>query len=78
MNTIRIVTHYCPGNKDGDYVSVDVVLNNRVVKSYGDHYHDEGSTKAEAFVEGLQFLNQNCGWEVLEEDVDDAPREYCE
>jgi hypothetical protein len=57
----KIVIHYAIEDKecDGDYISVDIIFNNKKVKSYGDAYHDHGLQKALAFVEGCEFITQN-------------------
>ena len=55
MNTIQIVTHYEEDDPDGDgdYLAVDVLVNDEIVMEYGDAYHDKGSEKADSFVAGV-------------------------
>ena len=49
-----IIYHY-PKSDDrcmGDYWTVDVCLNDSILTSYGDYYHDKGGEKATAFIQG--------------------------
>lgn len=54
---VEIVTHYAEEDTDfsGDYYSVDVKINGKVVRHYSDHYHDKGAEKADSFVDGYLF-----------------------
>lgn len=39
----------------GDYWGVDVKIDGKLVKEYGDYYHDKGSEQAIGFVAGLRY-----------------------
>lgn len=40
---------------DGDYSGVRVIIDDKVLKEYGDHYHDKGAEKAKGFVDGYTY-----------------------
>lgn len=39
----------------GDYNSVEVAFDGKTVASFGDYYHDKGSDRAKAFIQGAEF-----------------------
>lgn len=41
----------------GDYSEVAVILDNKVLVKYGDHYHDKGKETAIGFVDGFNFIS---------------------
>lgn len=51
---LKIVLHYDIGNDefDGDYSAVSVYFGSKLLKRYGDYYHDKGEERAESFCEG--------------------------
>lgn len=56
---VEIVKHF---NKDDvdfreDYRSVEVFINGKSVRQYGDYYHEKGDICAENFADGLSFSN---------------------
>lgn len=54
---LEIIHHYDKEDKDCscDYWSVDVKVGGRLVRHYSDYYHDKGSERAEAFLDGVMF-----------------------
>lgn len=52
---IEIIEHYEKNDNQfwGDYLSVEVRINGKRVRHYGDYYHDKGNVRAEAFVDGI-------------------------
>jgi hypothetical protein len=42
----------------GDYLNVTVEMNGKVLKEYGDEYHDKGRHKALAFAEGYKYYSE--------------------
>lgn len=54
---IQIITHYNKNDEDfsGDYTSVHIDIDNKVVAEFGDSYHDKGIKKAEGFINGLEW-----------------------
>lgn len=57
---ITIKTYYDKLDKDfsEDYIGIDVLLDKKVIYSYGDDYHDKGQIKAEAFLAGVLSVFQ--------------------
>ena len=51
------LTHFDKDDEDfgGDYASVSIFVNGKEVITYGDHYHEKGRERAEAFIEGLEY-----------------------
>lgn len=43
------------GDCGGDYSEVEVLIDDVVVVTYGDYYHDKGDVAADAFVAGYLF-----------------------
>jgi hypothetical protein len=41
-----------------DEIGVNVIIDDKIVASYGDYYHDKGSIKAVAFIEGYCFAKE--------------------
>ena len=52
-----IITHFedIDSDCDGDYFSVDVLIDDELVIEYGDWYHDNGAEKAGAFIKGIEY-----------------------
>lgn len=75
---IEIITHYSKDDPqcNGDYRSVDVKIDGKMIESYGDSYHEKGDIRAESFVEGvkwaLETINEYDGIEVTQLDVADS------
>ena len=74
---VRVVTHYCERDPEciGDYDGIEIFVDNQLVKTYGDYYHDKGSEKAEGFVEGLSWLEERYGARAQVEHVKKADRQ---
>jgi hypothetical protein len=53
----KIVTHYEKSDKKfmGDYSDIELFIDDKLVKTFGDYYHDKGSEKVEAFIEGVEW-----------------------
>lgn len=74
MRKFKVITHFTEDDEDcsGDYSSVSIEdEKGSVVASYGDHYHDKGTEKAEGFIEGVKFALQE-DIEVEEININDA------
>jgi len=69
---IKIITHYPKGNLGGDYTSIEIKVNGKTVRKYGDSYHDKGKEISEGFLDGLFFLTGD-KLDVERVDIDDAP-----
>lgn len=54
---IEIVTIYPDHDPEcvGDYESVEVEFDGKVVIRFGDYYHEKGDVRADAFVRGVQY-----------------------
>lgn len=61
MQKLKIILHYNIGNDDfdGDYSAASVYLGKKLLKRFGDHYHDKGEERAESFSEGYATAK---GW----------------
>lgn len=55
--TALIVTHYESSDEecDGDYYDIELFIDNKLVKTFGDYYHDKGEERVDAFIEGVEF-----------------------
>lgn len=51
---IEVIYHYSKEDPDcdGDYYDVEIFFDEVLVQTYGDYYHDKGSIKVEAWLEG--------------------------
>jgi len=62
VERIEVITHYPEDDKEclGDYIDIEIVVTGssgaQRYQRYGDHYHDNGSDKAEGFVDALQLI----------------------
>jgi hypothetical protein len=54
MLELTIVEIFSREDEDfgGDYIEVEVRDGDDLITEYGDHYHDKGRERAEAFIEG--------------------------
>lgn len=61
---IQTITHFDEDDQKfyRDYLSVEVVVDGKVAQQYGDSYHDKGTERAAAFVEGLTFGKDVKNW----------------
>ena len=61
MKKVEIQIFYPKCDKDfkSDYWYVKVLIDDKIIKSYNDHYHDKGLLKAKAFVEGLMYIQKD-------------------
>lgn len=75
---IKIVTKYCNDDTEfmSDYLGVDVYVDDPLVRSYGDYYHDKGDIRAESFVEGLTYGMSKKMYTILHEKIN-FDQEYC-
>lgn len=64
MKTFRVETAYESLGEDdngyygeGDYHYIEVIdtVTNKVVKRYGDEYHDKGTQKLDGFFDGIKY-----------------------
>lgn len=57
MRKIEVVTHYFEDDPNfyGDYAFITIEEDGKVVKTFGDYYHDKGKEKAEGFIAGLEY-----------------------
>jgi hypothetical protein len=46
-------------NCEGDYWEVRLISDGKMIKGYGDYYHDKGSEKISAFIEGINYVTGN-------------------
>lgn len=71
IKEVRVMTHFCSDDVecDGDYCQVDLMIDDKVVKSWGDYYHDNGSEKCASFIEGMKFVQ---GSSILIHNIDVA------
>tara|TARA_R110002073_G_scaffold144403_4_gene296510 strand:- start:1116 stop:1358 length:243 start_codon:yes stop_codon:yes gene_type:complete len=51
----------------GDYGAVEVYMNDKLVKSYGDYYHDKGDIAADAFIEGYLYCSGDKNTKIIRE-----------
>jgi hypothetical protein len=58
MTNIKIVTEYCKCDTDfsSDYLGVSLYIDEKLIRSYGDYYHEKGDIRADAFVDAIEFL----------------------
>lgn len=58
---VTILTHFSKDDTDcsGDYYDIEIIINDKVVMTYNDYYHDKGEEKATGFIDGLQYLSNN-------------------
>ena len=61
IKEIIVVTHFCSDDPecDGDYCQVDLMIDDKMVKSWDDYYHDQGIEKCKSFIEGMEFVQGN-------------------
>lgn len=51
------VTHYSEDDTKfwGDYYSVELLKDDKVIASYGDHYHEKGEERLQGFIAGIEW-----------------------
>ncbi len=54
-----------------DYLSMEVIIDGKVVRDYGDNLHDRGLEKAEAFIDGF-LCGKNKNWTPVTRKVADG------
>ena len=66
--TVQQVIHYDKDDKEFvyDYHSIDLLVDDKKVVSYGDYCHDSGREKAIGFVDALKFVYGKNNVEVLD------------
>jgi hypothetical protein len=71
---IEIRTHYAKDDPDciSDYCSVELFVDDNLVKTYGDAYHDDGRIKARAFAEGIVFGHRPAHFQEGEPEVEET------
>ena len=74
VNIVKLVTHFFEDDEDqsGDYAGVDLYINDKMVKSFGDYYHDKGLEKAEAWVDCIRWIIDD-DIKVERENISDVP-----
>lgn len=55
---------------DGDYYDVEVFIDGKLVKKYGDYYHDKGEIRAEEFLNGVKHV-VGPSFKILRESIAD-------
>ena len=57
IKSIKVITHFFDNDPEcgGDYQSIEVIINNKLVEEYGDYYHDHSQDKIEGFLNGLKW-----------------------
>lgn len=60
MQKIKIITHYAEDDPscENDYYQIEIFVNDKLVKTYGDQYHDKGREKAQGFMDGIRALTE--------------------
>lgn len=72
MIQIKIITHYLVDDPEfeGDYTQIEIFMNmglgHKLVKTYGDYYHDKGDEKAAGFMDGISALTDDYSIEEIE------------
>lgn len=58
---VNIITHYFKDDEEfsGDYSSIDILINNKKVISYGDAYHDSGDERVKGFLDAFEYIYGN-------------------
>lgn len=76
MIHFREVIHYSERDKNcgGDYREIEIFMDDKLVETYGDHYHDKGRDKSEGFYDAVNLLLQEVEWDW--ETVQIADYEY--
>lgn len=65
---LKLITHFeeCEEEDfDGEYWGVSLWYNDKLIKSYGDYYHEKGEEKMEGFLDGLMAT----GYELEVEEI---------
>lgn len=57
---VKIVTHYQIEDTEcnGDYYDIELFIDGKLVKEFGDYYHEKGDVKVEAFLEGIKYATK--------------------
>ena len=72
--TATLLFHYSTDDPEfqNEYHSVEIFVDGKKVREYGDWYHDKGKEKASAFLEGFE-LGQRMPFEkIFKEEVADS------
>ena len=58
IEEVEVVTHFCSDDLecDGDYCQVDLIINDKIIRSWDDYYHDKGAEKCVSLIEGVEFV----------------------
>lgn len=70
----KVQVHYVFPSKDdfgGDYYSVRLLFDGKVVATFGDYYHDKGDVQAESFVRGFFAAHDKKLPKLILKDVED-------
>ena len=61
IKEVTVVTHFCSDDTecDGDYCQVDLMIDDKVARSWDDYYHDQGAEKCKSFIGGMEFIQIN-------------------
>lgn len=70
---ILIITHYAKDDPQFvyDYCDIEIFVDGKLVKEYGDYYHDNGKEKVEGFIDAYKDIYGKDTIFVLERDVAD-------
>ena len=55
---IKKIIHYSEDDPEfsSDYTSIDLYINDKLVYTYGDYYHDKGQEKIEGFIDCIDYM----------------------
>lgn len=59
MRNLEIVTYFREDDFDfgGDYDGIRIFENGKVIRTYGDHYHDKGRERSQGYLDALKDMN---------------------
>jgi len=71
MLEIKIINHYGTDDPEfeGDYYQIEIFINDELIQTYGDYYHDKGWEKAEGFMDGIKAITDD--YTLTKEDIAD-------
>lgn len=64
---IQIIKRFAKSDTkcSGDYHSVELIIEDDIAASYGDHYHDKGDDKIAGFLDALVYIFPDDEFEVV-------------
>lgn len=68
----KIVTHYSSDDVEcgGDYYDMELFIDGKFVRNFGDYYHDKAEEKIKGFIEGVEFT-QGSKLKIERQDIAD-------